>query len=105
MLALYERYLSHQPFALLSFTSAEEALEAMRQRPQDIVLVVVDEELPDMAGWDMWQALREDPALHGVPIAICTLHEMDASAVPDQATHLLPKPIIADDLLRLVISG
>ena len=103
MLALYERYLNGQPFELLRFTHAEQALAAMRQRPQDILLVVVDEELPDMSGWDMWQALREDPALHRVPIALCTLHDTaDTSAVPDSLTYLLPKPIIATDLLGVI---
>ena len=102
MLTLYQRYLNTQPFELLCFTTGEQALTAVRQRPQDIALVVVDDELPDMSGWDMWQALREDTQLHRVPIALCTLHNSSGATLPDNRTFILTKPIIADDLLAVM---
>lgn len=64
-------YLAHSNFEPLLFHHAQEALEAMRAEPPDLILL--DVMLPDMSGFELCRTIRgEVPRLSELPIIMLT---------------------------------
>lgn len=63
-------------------------------------LVVLDLMMPSLNGWDVLHAIRRDPALADLPVAV--ISAAGGRTPPPGATHFLRKPIDLDALLDLV---
>lgn len=85
-------------FAVTVARDGRGALAAVRAAPRPCVLVL-DLMLPDVHGWDVARALREDAATADVPVVACTAA---AGFVPPPAVRFLPKPFGVDELLDAV---
>lgn len=59
--------------------------------------IVLDLEMPVMAGWELRAALLADPALARIPIVA-----VSSSPRPIDAARRLPKPFGLEDLLRAI---
>jgi len=84
---------------------AIELLHASADRPQ---LILLDLMMPVMNGWEFLMGIDEDPALHGIPVALMSSHpsvkrafEKDETGGPS-TRMLLPKPIDIHRLLSIV---
>jgi HAMP domain-containing protein/CheY-like chemotaxis protein/signal transduction histidine kinase len=62
--------LDYDDIELVPVTSGREALEAMKERPFDCV--VLDLRLPDMTGFELLERLHADPSLSRVPVVVFT---------------------------------
>ena len=68
---------------------------AQAERPDVIMLDVV---MPEVSGWEVLAALRQDPAFRRTPVIVCTAYVAEALGRlaelkgPDQHLGLLPKP-------------
>jgi len=82
--------------------SGMEALDIMREKPPDIVLL--DILMPQMTGWDVASAMREDEGLKDIPIVYLTaksdILSRDMGNLSGEDYVL--KPFDSDDLIRRV---
>jgi two-component system cell cycle response regulator len=69
---LAEKVLGAAGFDVRSCLDSTLALQAMRERTPDLVLLDVD--MPKMDGFEVCSAMRKDPALHLIPIVFLTHH-------------------------------
>ena len=96
-LQLYRRYLSQQPVQVAGTSDAGQALDlARRLQPGAIMLDVM---MPQVDGWEILQALKNDAQTRTIPVLVCS-----AWADPDLAKSLgaadfLKKPVTQKDLL------
>lgn len=92
---------------VLEAASGREALEVIRaERP---ALVVCDVIMKDLSGFDVCQALRDDPGLSGIPIILISgivNEQVRGRATAAGAAMILSKPFraaeLADEVVRLL---
>lgn len=102
VLTLYQRYLGEQPNELICAINGLEALTHMRNRAKEIGLVLLDIHMPGLTGWEVLAEMRQTPELTDIPVAICSL-DIDAErAYESGAQMVLAKPIISEDLTRVL---
>ncbi|HEY64886.1 MAG TPA: response regulator [Caldilineae bacterium] len=70
MIDLIRLALRHRPVEVMEANSAKEALELMRTRRPDLVLL--DLMMPEVDGWAVHREMMADPQLKDVPIIIIT---------------------------------
>jgi PAS domain S-box-containing protein len=83
--------LSRLGFQVEAFHDGRSALEAVRRRPPD--LLVSDVMMPEIDGFSLAMAVRQDPALRGVPVVLMT------SSYVDPADRELARRAGASDLV------
>lgn len=69
-LELEKRLLESRGYELETATSASEALEKLRERPADLVLL--DQQMPEMDGADCCRIIKADAVLKGIPVILVT---------------------------------
>jgi CheY-like chemotaxis protein len=74
--------LGHDDIDLVTVGTGAEALEALRNDTPDCV--VLDLRLPDMSGFELLEALRDDQTLADVPVVVFTGRELS----PEEDAHL-----------------
>jgi CheY-like chemotaxis protein len=89
--------LSHANCDVEMVGSAEDALEALRDR--FFSLAIVDVGLPGMDGCSLLERMAQDPNWARIPAIIVSGH---VAALPHGAVAFLRKPINAPDLVELV---
>jgi CheY-like chemotaxis protein len=100
VLRLFERYLQASRNRLIQATSAEQALQFMREaRP---CLITLDLMMPYRDGWELLQILRRDDATRDIPIVVCSVVHERTLALTVGASYFLPKPISRAALLEVL---
>lgn len=70
-IALVERVLEARPGArLVAVSQGRIALDLLREHPADLVLL--DLNLPDMSGLEVFQEILADPATRSIPVVVCS---------------------------------
>ncbi len=88
--AILESYIEDFGCRVVAVDSGEQALEIARRIRPD--LITLDLMMPGLDGWAVLQALREDPELSHIPVAICSMaDEDDKSTITD--TIMVDKPV------------
>jgi hypothetical protein len=82
---------------VLTASSGAEALDLARTAHPD--LVTVDVMMPQMSGWEVIQALREDPALRAIPALIVSVVADAPESALVGAEDRLSKPVNREALL------
>jgi len=83
-------------FVVTLAANGREALERLRARPFD--LVVLDLMMPVMTGWEFREEQLRDPAIAGVPVIVVSAARAPR---PLAASAFLPKPFDLDAILTL----
>ena len=97
---LFQRYLAGHRLVVQGATSGEAALAQVRQAtPQAIVLDVM---MPHQDGWEVLQALRQEPACATVPIIVCSVLREHDLALSLGANDTLVKPVSQPALLDVL---
>ncbi len=76
--------------------TGEAALEALRERDYD--LVILDVRLPGIMGWEVIRTMAADPRLAEVPVLLCTITEPDDAPAGIESVGWLAKPFTRHDL-------
>ena len=100
---LLRKFLDFPGFVFDEAETGNEALEAVRRRRPDLVLM--DVKMPGMAGPDLLRRMKSDPSLAGIPVIVVT-----ASAMKEQEDELkalgcdgyLRKPVLRGELIKAV---
>ncbi|HEX3430737.1 MAG TPA: response regulator, partial [Rhizomicrobium sp.] len=82
--------LGHDDIEIQTASTGSEALQTMRSRPTDCV--VLDLRLPDISGFDVLQEMRNDPKLSDIPVVVFTGREL--SAEEDMQLHTMARSIV-----------
>ena len=70
MIDLIRLILGRRGFELTGANGGRDGLEAIRRVRPDLVLL--DLMMPDMDGWEVYQQIKADPALRGIPVIVVT---------------------------------
>lgn len=103
--SLMRRLLTRSGYAVEDFGVGATALEAIRERPPDLVLL--DLQLPDASGNDILAEIRDNPSTRLLPVVMMTGHGTRDDRLRAQrtgVTDFLTKPVAADELLPRVKS-
>jgi CheY-like chemotaxis protein len=91
--------LEDEGFAVVQAENGLIGLEALHLRP-DTALVLLDLWMPVMNGWQMMEALRNDPELQQVPVVV--ISAAGEVPPPEGAMAFLKKPVRLETLLEAV---
>lgn len=97
---MYESYLEHAGFIVLTAHDAAAALGIARTEYPDIILM--DAGLPGMSGWDAVRILKADARLLHIPVLMLTGHVLEESRQEAEragADGFISKPCLPDDLV------
>ena len=98
----YQQYLEGKDVLLTVHTTGENAVEVVKaQQPEAILLDIL---LPDVSGWQVLEALKQNPHTAHIPVVICSIIEDRFRATQLGAADYLVKPVIKPDLLSVLES-
>jgi len=93
----FRRYLAGYDYQVIGATTGAEALQLAREAsPAAITLDVM---MPSQDGWEILQALKNDPVTQHIPVLICSVLEDPELARSLGAVAYLRKPVAQADLV------
>jgi CheY-like chemotaxis protein len=99
-LRMYQRYLSRSNFKVVGLDNPKQAHLVAHQIQPDVILL--DVMMPQVDGWEIFQALQLDEALNQIPVIICSAWESADLAKSLGAAEFLKKPITQEQLLTAI---
>jgi signal transduction histidine kinase/CheY-like chemotaxis protein len=95
---LLRQELAQRGYRVFTATGGVEGLRLAREvRPDAITLDII---MPDLDGWSVLRALKDDPDLRGIPVILVTILREREMGYALGATDLLTKPIDPEALAR-----
>jgi len=94
--------LRNRGFQVLQAGNGTEALQMAREQRLD--LMILDAEMPEKSGYQVYRELQMDEACRSLPVLllVATTDTGDMTRSVPPAERLLPKPFTAHDLLNRV---
>ena len=102
-LELAERLLVREGFNVLATDNAKGVLQLARAARPDLVLL--DILMPDLDGWAVLRALKQDPITAAVPVLILSIMDEKSKAREEGALGIVAKPIDRSVLLKAVFDA
>ena len=100
---LIERYARKSRCEVISTTYSPKALAmAKEERPAMIMLDIL---MPEMDGWQVLQALKNDPVTRDIPVVICSALDDKGRGQAEGAVFYLRKPILYSDFVAALINA
>jgi len=93
--------LEAQGFTVLHTASAEAALVLAAQQP--LSLITLDILLPNMDGWELLSRLKQDPALHRIPVVIISIVADSTKGFSLGAAAVMQKPFSRQELYKSLL--
>lgn len=97
---LYERYLGETNFQVIPLNNPASAMAYAREIQP--FLITLDVQLVEADGWQILEALKNDPDTSQIPIVICSLQDEIEKGIALGADDYLVKPILADDFKQAI---
>jgi CheY-like chemotaxis protein len=97
---LLRRHLQRGGYAVRMAANGQEAIRLARKLQPDVI--TLDVMMPQMDGWAVLSAMKEDPALAEIPVIMVTNVESQSIGFSLGAADYLVKPINRDKLVRTV---
>lgn len=100
---IFARYLEFVGGEVQLATNGEEAVEAARTTPPDLILL--DLTMPVMDGWEAIRELKQDPATERIPVIALTCHHLEWQRLKEAGfSGYLEKPLAPFRVLEEVES-
>ena len=109
VLTLVARTAELEGYHVLRATDGSAGLHLLQENRVD--MVILDLRLPVMDGWEVFQQMKNNPQLKGIPVVVLSASaspETQEEALEKGAAAFLVKPVNLDDLiktLRRVLRG
>ncbi|MBA3531638.1 MAG: response regulator [Ardenticatenales bacterium] len=87
-------------YQVLKVSDSRQVLEQARTLQPDVV--VLDVMMPHKDGWEVLQALKEDPLTEHIPVVVCSILREQQLALSLQANDYLIKPVDRKSLQRVI---
>jgi signal transduction histidine kinase/CheY-like chemotaxis protein len=97
---LMRRFLVKEGFAVRCAGSGDEGLRLAREMLP--IAITLDVMMPDMDGWAVLKALKDDPVLCDVPVVMLTMVDDRERGIAFGATDYLTKPVNRHRLTRIL---
>jgi CheY-like chemotaxis protein len=98
---LFQRYLTSGGYQALLATRGAEAIALARSRR--LHAITLDLVMDSADGWDVLQALRDDPRTSYIPIIVCSVLDQQQLALMLGASAFLKKPVLREHLLQALV--
>src|SRR4051794_15362855 len=108
LLDVVRKCLSQEGYEVRICLESRNAVALAQQIKPDVIML--DVVMPEVTGWEVLAALREDPSFAKTPVIVCTAYVAEALGRlaelkgPDQHLGLLPKPFEIEELVEVVAS-
>jgi CheY-like chemotaxis protein len=108
LLDVVRKCLQGEGYRVRTCLESRYAVELARAEKPDVIML--DVVMPEVSGWEVLTALREDPSFARTPVIVCTAYVAEALGRlaelkgPDQHLGLLPKPFELEELIEVVAS-
>lgn len=100
VIKLYERFLKTSGYKVVALTQPKLAVEKAKSlKPFAITLDVM---MPEVDGWQVIHALKNDPQTRDIPVIICSILEEEEKGFSLGAADYLVKPFLQEDLVNAV---
>jgi two-component system, chemotaxis family, chemotaxis protein CheY len=83
-----------------------EALEVIKNNPGEVVLILLDWNMPELDGYATLKALKSDPITATIPVMMVTTESEKTNiikAIQAGASHYLTKPFTQEDLMTRML--
>ncbi|HEX5079078.1 MAG TPA: response regulator, partial [Geminicoccaceae bacterium] len=97
---LMRRFLAREGFDVVTAKDGREGLELARQLHP--ALITLDVLMPELDGWSVLQALKDDPELAAIPVLMLTIVDEKHKGYALGATDYMTKPLDRDRLRALL---
>ncbi len=97
---LLDLHLRKAGYEVLACEDAVAGGRVVLEHKPDVILCDVD--MPYMDGYEFVTALRADPATRHIPVIFLTVNATVEERAKDLGARHLTKPVLADELLRMV---
>jgi CheY-like chemotaxis protein len=97
---LMRRYLSREGFDVVTAAGGREGLEIARELHPSVI--TLDVFMPDLDGWSVLQALKQDGDLRRIPVILMTISDEKQKGITLGASGHLTKPIDRAQLAQLL---
>ena len=99
VITLFKRYLEQEGYQVIGATQSRRALEMAQRLAPDLTAITLDVVMPQMDGWQVLEALKENPVTHDVPVIMCSIVEGLERGLSMGAAVCLNKPVTRDEIL------
>jgi signal transduction histidine kinase/DNA-binding response OmpR family regulator/PAS domain-containing protein len=100
VIKLYERFLQTSGYKVVPLTQPKLAVEKAKSlKPFAITLDIM---MPEVDGWQVIHALKNDPQTKDIPVIICSILEEEEKGFSLGASDYLVKPFLQEDLVNAV---
>jgi CheY-like chemotaxis protein len=97
---LMRRYLSREGFDVVTAAGGREGLEFARELHPSVI--TLDVFMPDLDGWSVLQALKQDGDMRRIPVILMTISDEKQKGITLGASGYLTKPIDRAQLAQLL---
>jgi CheY-like chemotaxis protein/two-component sensor histidine kinase len=97
---LMRRYLSREGFDVVTAAGGREGLEFARELHPSVI--TLDVFMPDMDGWSVLQAIKQDADLRRIPVIMMTISDEKQKGITLGASGYLTKPVDRTQLAQLL---
>jgi signal transduction histidine kinase/HAMP domain-containing protein/ActR/RegA family two-component response regulator len=99
VITLLRRYLENDGYQVIGVTHSPQALEAAQRLASNLTAITLDVVMPNMDGWMVLQALKENAETEQIPVIMCSIVDDLDQGLTQGAAACLRKPITRDELL------
>ncbi len=93
--------LGYEGYQIIATSEGSAAIAQARTAPP--ALILLDLMMPEMSGWQVIAALRDDPQTHDIPVVLLSARrDLPMTAIELGVATFLEKPFELNDLLSVV---
>jgi PAS domain S-box-containing protein len=100
VISLLQRYLENDGYQVVGVTQAPSALDTARRLAPHLSAITLDIVMPNVDGWQILRALKQDAGTSDIPIILCSIVDSIDQGLALGASACLRKPVTRDQLLQ-----
>jgi CheY-like chemotaxis protein/two-component sensor histidine kinase len=99
VITLLKRYLESDGYQVTGVQESRRAVETAQRLAPSLTAITLDVVMPNLDGWQVLQALKENPQTREIPVILCSIVEDLDQGLGMGAAACLRKPVTRDDVL------